>query len=771
MQASQSEQDCGACPAHTFSLEGEHVCTQCPDNAQGPSASGDRNNCQCNAGYTGADGGTCIECVAGKYKTEKGDAVCTSCRPGQYSSIVGAASNVCLDCTANSHLLKSSDEPTDCICQPGSSGLDGGICTLCAADTYNPVEGAATCLICPAESVSAVGSITVQDCMCDIGWTGWSFPVNVARACGVEYQNNCPVDISSPWDIGPDLWGNPRYGNDGVTSDSALIVHSSVSRPNSIQWYTIDFTTPRSVECMVFYNRVDSGSGMDNATLRIAGATIRVGDNTSSEHNPMCAALSTDTVQNSVCAATGRFMSIVMPNTLALNFLELEAYTSQCQKCATGTFKNGTGPNQCTFCSPHATSLPGSISAAACTCVSDYYGPVYNPNVLLVCTACPVHSVSEPGSIIVSDCKCTAGYQRVEGVCVPCETGKFKTTSGDFMCTSCAEGKSSIETAAVLDVCLDCNPHSSSPAASGNVTACRCFVGFTGPDGGLCTICPTGTFKTNEGSAFCTLCTAGKYSTETGSPLNVCQNCLANSHSSEASDDINDCKCDAGYVGPDGGVCETCIAGKFKTVAGNTPCSSCDQGKYSTLIAATFDVCETCPVNSSAPRASDKLTKCACDPGFTGPSGGLCQLCVAGTFKVDPGNALCTNCLANQYSSVTGAISNPCQPCQSNSASLPVSDAREDCICNAGSSGPNGGSCALCGVGKYKIEPGEAVCSMCASGTYSTSVGAVGNDVCSSCPDRSNSPEGSDENIDCTCNRGATGMNGGTCTMCVAGKF
>jgi len=158
------------------------------------------------------------------------------------------------------------------------------------------------------------------------------------------------------------------------------------------------------------------------------------------------------------------------------------------------------------------------------------------------------------------------------------------------------------------------------------------------------------------------------------------------------------------------------------------------QGKYSTLVAATSDVCKTCSVNSSAPKASDQLNKCVCDPGLTGPDGGLCQLCVPGTFKVNLGSIPCTNCLANQYLTTLVAISNPCQPCLSNSTLLPASDAQADCVCNARSSGPNRGSCTLCEAGKYKIEPGEAVCIMCAGGTCSTSVGAVEN-VCLGCPD------------------------------------
>ena len=51
------------------------VCICAHVNA-GSDASGD---CACNAGYTGANGGTCTACETGKYKDSPGAGACTAC--------------------------------------------------------------------------------------------------------------------------------------------------------------------------------------------------------------------------------------------------------------------------------------------------------------------------------------------------------------------------------------------------------------------------------------------------------------------------------------------------------------------------------------------------------------------------------------------------------------------------------------------------------------------------------------------------------------------
>jgi hypothetical protein len=109
-------------------MAGEKICTACGANAQAPAASGSPSDCICKPGYTGENGGTCIACVAGKYKLAAGNAVCTSCLAGQYSTIVAAATNTCAGCPANSNAPAASSTLSNCICNAGSQGPDGGGC-------------------------------------------------------------------------------------------------------------------------------------------------------------------------------------------------------------------------------------------------------------------------------------------------------------------------------------------------------------------------------------------------------------------------------------------------------------------------------------------------------------------------------------------------------------------------------------------------------------------------------------------------------------------
>ena len=114
-----------------------------------------------------------------------------------------------------------------------------------------------------------------------------------------------------------------------------------------------------------------------------------------------------------------------------------------------------------------------------------------------------------------------------------------------------------------------------------------------------------------------------------------------------------------------------------------------------------------------------------------------------------PNRGTCTQCLGGKYKSIAG--SSACQICPPLSISPTASTAIAACVCNAGSSGPNGGTCTRCLSGMYK------------SGT--------GNSGCVGCPGNSVSPAGSTAVTACLCNAGWSGPNGGPCTQCLDGLY
>jgi len=108
-------------------------CLSCPNNSFSAANS---FACKCNAGYVGADGGTCLACVAGKYKVSTGSAGCTDCLAGQYSTAVGATSNVCRDCPSHSTSRIGSTEASNCSCNAGFSRMNTGMCVECTRGKY-----------------------------------------------------------------------------------------------------------------------------------------------------------------------------------------------------------------------------------------------------------------------------------------------------------------------------------------------------------------------------------------------------------------------------------------------------------------------------------------------------------------------------------------------------------------------------------------------------------------------------------------------------------
>ena len=110
----------------------------------------------------------------------------------------------------------------------------------------------------------------------------------------------------------------------------------------------------------------------------------------------------------------------------------------------------------------------------------------------------------------------------------------------------------------------DCHAHSAR-RSSGSLSHCTCNVGFTGPNGGMCTACVPGKFKTSTGTAVCKSCVAGTFATATAATSNLCQDCSV--------------------------------------------------GKYSPSVGATN--CLDCPADSSSPEKSDALADCLCnDPHY-----------------------------------------------------------------------------------------------------------------------------------------------------------
>ncbi|KAJ1490087.1 hypothetical protein T484DRAFT_1778225, partial [Baffinella frigidus] len=127
------------------------TCLACPALSTSVAGSAAQAGCVCNVGYSGVDGGSCVGCVTGKYKSVNGSSLCVTCPTNSDSAGV------------------ASDQLTGCVCKAGFLGSNGGPCITCVANSYC-IAGVATS--CPDFSSSPEGSGLKTACTCDAGYFG-----------------------------------------------------------------------------------------------------------------------------------------------------------------------------------------------------------------------------------------------------------------------------------------------------------------------------------------------------------------------------------------------------------------------------------------------------------------------------------------------------------------------------------------------------------------------------------------------------------------------
>lgn len=383
--------------------------------------------------------------------------------------------------------------------------------------------------------------------------------------------------------------------------------------------------------------------------------------------------------------------------------------------------------------------------------------------------SCPAHSFALENADSIDDCICHDGFHRIEHTCI---IGQLPFYYEEGLQKECPQPKSTTQN------------------RSGSVQSCVCPKGmFAYPWTSECTNCPGGTFNSLANST-------------------RCDNCAPHStHPISGSSDALDCKCIAGYTGPDGGPCQACVAGTFKAVEGNSSCMACAANHYSDADASTD--CAPCQKNSLSSPGSNSQELCQCDVGYF-LNDSLCTACSIGHSKDHVGNDDCTRCSNVSYSDAEASAQ--CIQCNENSAS---SADRASCLCSQGyepvsvnNTQPNV-QCRPCAEGFYKnitsndacqscnenkivsvltsaegssssdacfciagySQHGVLSCSACEAGKYQPTTSTAHETSCLSCPRNSTSASGSTRFEDCECLPGFEDKNGTTCVACLPGTF
>ena len=559
----------------------------------------------------------------------------------------------CLDNKAT--IFDGASKVKDCVCVPGYAGLVGQAeCNICLNGKYTFQANSSICLQCPLNSFHVLlGATSVKSCQCNAGYTGT-----------IEYSDS--ICTACPAGKFKDNAGNSTCQECPQNTYSEIAASLCIQCP------------------------ANSSSAANSNS--ISDCLCDPGFKYSSLNGGSCEMCLEGTYKNSYA------------NTV-------------CLACEEGKFSSERGSIVCNDCNNNSQSFPlqgGEI----CKCNAGYIQnttdlilPVCKPckanqyqhlSGQTTCVDCPENSLSPIATESAMGCLCNDGYFQQDSLlpeCQACAAGTYKEAAfspdNDYLpCSTCPINSHSIHT-------------------SGSLTECICNAGYEGPDGGPCTACVPGKFKSLNGSAACQSCDMHYFSDVPAST--ICTSCVTFLNSDGAiteqigSGTSEDCICDLSQgflqISDEFGnrTCSGCQAGTYATSNG---CQNCTGGQYADVAGLT--ACKDCPANSSSydyPHVA-----CQCHAGYICAPDGENQ-----TESCPSGN--CIACPTNTFKDYTGGAT-ACDACQPNSLSAPASVSQDDCKCDLGHRQDGPDTCVACLAGYYADTLNLVTCIACADRSY-----------------------------------------------------
>jgi len=744
----------------------EHVRSECLlcVNAYSVADSVNRTSCVCNAGWTGTDN-DCNACVAGKYKANTGSGACSGCAPGKFSVHVNSTSNTCIDCIAGSY-----------------SSATKSYCVACVTGKYKDITWSIACTDCGAGKYSDVLHAATDTCReCAAGL----YSYHDRSKCV-----SCPANSYSETQSDAIASCSCNAGWSGQNGDCLACVPGKYK------------TSSANVACTV------CGAGKYSDVVNASTDTCRA-----------CAAAFYSYHDRSKCVPCSVNSYSPAQSDSISSCICNAGWSGQkgvCTACVPGKYKTNSAIHACTVCGAGKYSDVVNASTDTCrACAAAFYS--YHDR--SKCVPCSVNSYSPAQSNSIASCICNAGWSGQNGDCLACVPGKYKTSSGNVVCTECGAAKYSDVLNASTDTCSECTaglyphhdrskcvscPANSYAAAQGDTIAlCSCNAGWSGQNAD-CTACVSGKYKAIRGSASCNVCRTDTYErTLIKAIVNpVCSSVKPGTYLEDGSKQYGGGQV---YINSLNGP----YAYLWKPIDQTTPQIPADQStsRYfisyfnvgvNSIMAYVFwdgisiadsidgwvycmgsaswtsapgimsvsiygEPCSQCPVHSTSPDGTMSVTACICTAGYySNDRKNECLLCPQNSYTlVQTGSISDCSCNAGWYGTNVN-----CQAC----ASGKYKDSLGSAECTACGHGkfatPSRSSCSLCGPGKYVVDASADECRECTAGFYS----ADDRSQCLSCPANSYSEPQSGEITSCFCNAGWTGVNG-NCIACATGKY
>ena len=714
---------------------------------------------------------------------------CTECEAGKYADNNVSAATSCIGCPLNTFSLARSKNLSHCDCNQGYTGPDGTACVSCDfANTYKSTRGSMACSNCTKDECETGHfrprcNLTSDTQWCQRCTNAPDFSLYTSP--GAPYfQENCNWTCDSAGGYVP----SAENGTFCSVRWSAARGHENVC-----------FSHPSTcVKCDV---NCSTGFFSQNCACQACSAG---GESTwppvNSEYSslwhvegmPKCGWQCKSGLSSTQCSESGNGLCRL--------------------PCPVGTFGDANAIEGCQACPAGTSSFPYDIvsdfvNSSNATHISDCVqcsAGKYKP--ALGTLGCEIReSASLEQCVLSGTCglgKCPSACVKLDqdrSVCCRAFADIADTRCQELVCVFCPKG--SFSDVAGAASCQSCPTDSVSTPGSTIDTACKCAPGFDGLDGGSCSICAAGKYKSlaGTGGGGCAVCEAGKFSPDDGAT--ICQLCSSSSDSVAGS-----LVCTAERVNVEVSVSIAMNASYFAEVQDQYVASIADLAGVSTSSVFCTAILNDSSAASSRRRllATSRITivwvirtprfhvaalKASIATAFVlrlseigplptlnaltedcgsgrEPDGRACAPCAEGLYKNLPDNSSCVVCGNGTTTEFRASIF------------------EVDCTCTAGyffdaaDSIPSVGSCAPCPAGTFKPF-GPGVCMRCADGTYSpgTSKGKP-SASCIFCPvDRVRSPPESDSKEDCCgdgckCDAGYNELDGNfECVSCKTGYY
>ena len=662
----------------------------------------------------------CAMCEQGTYKNVSGSMACSECPAGKYLPHQGAVSKAqCLDCPAFSWSIPGAPNVSYCLCNQGyTSGSIENVtgellptCEPCSAGKYKPFTGPGECLPCDDAATSPVAAKILTQCSCNAGYTGRDG--GACRPCPTGYYKDAiGSSACAPCPQG-------TYQSDQAAASLALCLSCPSGKSSPVASNTTD-----DCVCFAGYYRL-SGKldcvpcvpgtfkediGDFNCTMCDNGKYSNLVGSTQGSNCTSCDFGAT---------------TITAGSTLAVNCTCDKGYTGaiygqNCTECPLDTYKATFGTAGCSDCRNFSSSPPASPSAASCECLFGFrdlngtctfqcpngfytsesgdscdicppntFQPVFAARNVTWCLTCGYGAVSDAGSGSFQACFCDGGYI---GYPVHPKTGVSKeptslveydtsvdpsATKGCVACPPDAfkEGLTALE-------CTTCPPFSKSHLATPLEYGCKCDPGYTGGHNSTCCYEYPSDIGTWERCISVLLPgdPSALGSTRSFPTGWIDGNCTMQGPAAVAAMEVewNETRANAPAAGDvntssamglfdksrvvlrsatDPLICVTCAPGSYKPNNGSAPCLLCPNATYG-FASAGVDLdatCHRCPANATSDQGSTLLLHCQCLPGFNGSNGTNCTACPPDTYKPERGEGKCLPCPANSYAPAASA--------------------------------------------------------------------------------------------------------------------